>query len=171
MGAGAAVLAVDFAPRFSAAALLDPAGNLLHHTTLDAGSESEGFDSHVEVLARWAELLSMMVERAGFEVPDVKLVVEDVSHVMTKPAQVLRLQGAFRVLMKQQGFPDPVMVMPSVWQNFFGWKKTEGMSSKGFAGFACEVLGYEILNTKGKQTTDVRDAVLVGRWLVESGMC
>lgn len=168
----AAVLAVDFAPRHSAAALLSGDGALLGFSTLDAGPESDGFLSHAEALRKWVDSLQEMARGPEFErfVPDIRFVIEEVpSHTLAKPAQVLRLQGAFRVFVAQAGFSEPVMVGPSTWQNFFGWRKTEGMTSKGFAKFACSVLGYEISNTSGKQTVDVRDAILIGRWLVESG--
>lgn len=161
----AVVLAVDFAPRHSAAALLSSDGTLLHHSTLDAGPEADGFLSHVAALEKWATALFSLSQSVAGE---VHVVMEDVNHTMTKPAQVLRLQGAFRVLLDQAGFSPPTMVGSSTWQNFFGWRKTEGMTSKGFAGFACAVLGYKIENTHGKQTVDVRDAVLIGRWFIET---
>ena len=166
-----AVLAIDFAPRHSAAVLLDSSGNLMHHSTLDAGPESDGFLAHAEMLSKWSKVLHRMVLDAELFEAEVQVVIEEVpSHTLAKPAQVLRLQGAFRVLLHQAGFYPPVMVGPSTWQNFFGWKKTDGVTSKGFATFACLVLGYEISNTKGKQTVDVRDAILIGRWYLENKM-
>lgn len=165
---GGCVLSVDFAPRHSAAALLSQSGVLLEHSTLDAGPESLGFLSHAGSVEEWVCHLKEAISRNGFELSETTVVVEDVTHMMTKPAQVLRLQGALRVFLRQQGFPEPVMVLPAVWQKFFGWQKTPGTTSKGFAKFACLVLGYEILSTSGKQTVDVRDAVLIGRWLLET---
>lgn len=164
------MLAVDFAPRHSAAVLLSGDGTLLHHSTLDAGPEADGFLSHAEALGGWVTTLRTMILNAGYALRDVKVVIEDVNHTMTKPAQVLRLQGAFRLWLAMGDFEDPVMVGSSTWQNYFGWRKTEGTTSKGFATFACSVLGYEISNTKGKQTVDVRDAVLIGRWLIETNV-
>jgi hypothetical protein len=57
------------------------------------------------------------------------------------------------------------MIMPSTWQNSYGWKKSPGATSKGFSTFACRALGYEFdKSIKGKQATDLHDAVLIARY-------
>ena len=158
------VIGVDFAPRHSAWAVLDTSESsfpLLDYGAVDLGPEKDGFEAHVERLANFAAQLAL------FDA-DV-LVIEDVTHFMTKPAQVLRLQGAFRAICLGMSLPTPTMVLPAVWQQFYGWHKTPGTTSKGFAKFVCSALNYEISGTVGKQTVDVRDAVLIARWYVDSG--
>lgn len=161
------IIGVDFAPRHSAWALMETwEGHtsqecvLTEYGSVDVGPESDGFESHA------LKLTDLAAKLVQFQ-PDV-LIIEDVTHFMTKPAQVLRLQGAFRLACLGMGLPSPVLVMPTVWQNFYGWRKTPGTTSKGFAKFACLALGYKISGTVGKQTVDVRDAVLIARWYFDS---
>lgn len=154
------LIAVDFGPRFSACAVMDEWGELLAYEAFDVGPESLGFDVHAFALDSWVESLSKK-----FPSPS-HVVVEDVSHFMAKPAQALRLQGAFRAYWRLHTNLTCIMVFPQVWQNYFGWRKTPGMTSKGFAAFALAVLGYSVEGTKGKATVDVRDAVLIARWAV-----
>lgn len=162
------VLGVDFAPRFSAAALMDEDGTLISYRPWDVGPESMGFDHHLQRLVEFQHtIIETDLTFDGIDPNDVIPVVEDVTHFMTKPAQVLRLQGAFRTMLWLNEFSTPVMVLPKIWQNFFGWHKTEGTTSKGFAKFCCDALGYTFSGTKGKSTVDVRDAVLIARWYVE----
>lgn len=163
------IVGIDFAPRFSAGVILRDT-ELLYSSALDVGPESDGFSVHVQRLTQWLEEFSAVLSTHKQPDERVEFVVEDVTHMMTKPAQVLRLQGAFRLMLYQRGV-QPTMVLPGVWQKWYGWKKTPGTTSKGFARYACALLGYVDLGTKGKATTDVRDAILISRWLYETDKC
>lgn len=156
------LIAVDFAPRFSACAVMDEHATLLYYDAVDIGPESDGFATHCERLEAW--LAGLLLKFPG----PTHVVVEDASHFMAKPAQVLRLQGAFRRIVMNLLRYDAVMVFPQVWQNFFGWRRSEGWNTKSFAKFVVAVLGYQIVGTQGKATVDVRDAVVIARWAVAS---
>lgn len=157
------VLAVDFASRYSAAALFGPDGQLVDFLTSDFGPNTQPFSQCAKKVRSWAESLAQMVNE-HFDVEDVRVVVEDLSHSMANPAHTFRLQGVLRLSLDEFHFFEPVMVYPQVWQKFFGWRKTVGTTSKGFAKFACEALGIEISGTTGKATVDVRDACLIAVW-------
>lgn len=162
-------LAVDLAPRHSGFALLENE-TLKWCDTLDVGPEADGFESHAYKLAQFLEfeLMEAYAELGTVEHPEV--FIEDVSHFMVKPANALRLQGVLRYYLSSiQEFDVITMVMPSVWQKWYGWAKTPGVTSKGFSTYACKVLGYEFdKSVKGKAATDLHDAVLIARYGYET---
>lgn len=154
---------IDLAPRYSGIAVLQDK-ELVYYDTFDAGPESDGFQSNVMTLMNCLE--DFLSDKFMPDEP-VPFYVEDVSHFMVKPGLVLRLQGALRYyLHKNMPCAKIHMVMPSTWQSrWLGWYKTPGTTSKGFSTFACRALGYEFdKSVKGKQATDLHDAVLIARY-------
>lgn len=159
------VIGIDFAPRHSAYAVLDSeTAELKSFGNIDVGSNTGNLADNLGELLRW----SVQLREQYSQNAQPLIVMEDVSHFMTNPAHALRLQGALRAFMWEEGMPVPEMVYPQVWQKFFGWTKTPGTTSKGFATFVCEVLGYTDLGvSKGKASEDVHDAILIARWRIE----
>lgn len=157
------ILAIDLAPRHSGFALLEDE-SLLWCDVLDVGPEADGFELHAH---RFHDMLNKMHQHfsVGSMLPD-KAYIENVPHSLVKPANALRLQGVVRhVLCDEWGVPAEA-IMPSQWQRWYGWQKTIGMTSKGWAKYAFQALGYEFDKSTmtAKAQTDVRDAVLIARY-------
>ena len=147
---------------------MDESKELLDTSAMDFGAEGDGFEKNLDALRGSALMIRDSVFNLGSRPESVTVVMEDLSVFMARTAHALRLQGAFRAMLRLLGFTDVVMVMPAKWQIFFGWRKTPGVTPKGFAKFACTVLGYQPMTpTVGKQTVDVRDAILIARWYSE----
>lgn len=155
---------IDLAPRYSGIAVLNQK-TLCYYDNFDVGPESDGFQSNVMTLMAYMD--DFCISNCFMPDETVQFYIEDVSNMMIKPGLVLRLQGALRYyLHKNMPSSQIHMVMPSTWQTkWLGWKKTPGTTSKGFSTFACKALGYEFdKSVKGKQATDLHDAVLIARY-------
>lgn len=161
-------LAFDPAARYSGAALLDGDGALVTYWTCDFGAQDKvNPQTNLRRVRHWANsVLHEAAYRAG--ITELYLTVENLSHFMTNPAPALRAQA---VILDRADCVlhaiDPVLVMPPVWQNALGWHKSagSGMTSKKWAKWLCESLGYDIQPTPGsKASEDARDAVLIARW-------
>lgn len=163
-------LAFDPAARYSGAALLDPDGALVKYWTLDAGLlDKTNPQTNLRVVRGWVHEVCDFV--AGFEVWHT---VENLSHYMSNPAPALRVQGVVLDRLDWHGHSEALLIMPTVWQNALGWKKTNvsKMTSKSWAKWQCAAMGYDVTPTPGsKAAEDARDAVLIARWrqLKEAG--
>jgi len=156
-------MGIDLAQRYSGFAILNDEASLEWYSTFDAGPESDGFRNNVTKLC---DFIESTISEQGLNLAPVVVYIEDCPHMLVKPALVLRLQGALRqriyTLMPES---EVHMMMPSTWQRHYGWAKTPGTTSKGFSTFACKALGYEFdKSVKGKQATDLHDAVLIARY-------
>lgn len=158
------VLAIDLASRFSAACIMrDTAVEWCG--TLDVGPKEDGLEAHMLLMEEY-------LSNIRFENDETldRIIVEDLVSTMAVSALALRLQGATRHIIQTLWPNTPVqMIMASTWQRGLGYATTKGTTSKGWAKYMCQALDYEF-DTEGmsaKSQTDVRDAILIARYIHE----
>lgn len=158
------VVGIDLAARYSGIILLQD-DTVINYATIDAGAEAEGFLPVVDTLVK---SVIQFLEDNDADTLDV-ICIEDLSHRMVKAANTLRIQGALRYELHNR-FPSVkvILCLPSVWQRWFGYKKTVGTTTKGWSSYTAKALGYTFDGVKGKAATDLNDAVLIARWAYET---
>lgn len=165
-------LGVDFASRHSAAVLMGPDKDILTSWVIDAGTQAEKFHvwDHQDPLYRFVRSVEDTLE--FLENPPLSVVVEDLSTFMAVSGPALRLQGSLLTyLYSSTKFPKPRVILPSVWQNYYKFKKktkkTPAPTTKAQAKALCQELGYEF-QVVGKAKVDLYDAALIARWDIET---
>jgi len=165
-------LGIDFASRHSAAVLMGEDKDILCSWVIDAGPAAKPMHvwDHQEPLSQFVTSLEGTLE--SLENPPLSVVVEDLSTFMAVSGPALRLQGSLLTyLYTSTKIPKPRVILPSVWQNHYKFKKktkkTPAPTTKAQAKALCIELGYDF-QVVGKAKVDLYDAALIARWDIET---
>lgn len=161
-------LGIDLASRWSAAVLLGPVEDEpLVECCWDFGPASKPPDpsKHFGPVSDFFYTMRRAWEDYTTE-PVV--VIEDVYHHAFNATAALRVQAPLHYLFWSHHIP--VQLTPALtWQRYFGYKKEPGRTSKGWAKEQAAEFGYLPANPGGgKGSVDLRDALLLTRWLRET---
>jgi hypothetical protein len=151
---------------------MGPDKDILTSWVIDAGVQSKPLQvwDHQDPLAQFVKSVGFTLDDLGN--PPLSLVVEDLSTFMAVSGPALRLQGSLMsYLYSAQRFPRPRVILPSVWQNYYKFKKktkkTPAPTTKAQAKALCLELGYDF-QVVGKAKVDLYDAALIARWDIET---
>lgn len=168
--AGRAVVGVDLAARYSAAVMIWDRFPFRGPSISTIGWADFGALDHPwtqgrhDAITEFAALVCHGLDTPTVNGWDITVLVEDVHLRAINPKPALRTQGALLQALGERGFLAQ-LILPTIWQKALGYKKTKGVTSKGWAKAESLHRGYVAPDqAKGKQVEDCRDAYLIAAY-------
>jgi hypothetical protein len=160
------ILGIDLAERYSAAVLLE-GERIAVEATADFGPREAPWVDKVSAVRKWWRPLGDYLIESAQDGKSYEVIIEDVFPFRAaQPWHAFRVQGMLMTIIADDGISNIEMVKPRQWQAFYGYKKVEGRTTKGWAKSIAQEFGYDP-DTKGKATVDLRDAFLLARYRID----